>query len=204
MLHASTKSKGVFLCVEGIDGSGKTTHAHRLVEFLSRRGYRAVYTTEPSNGIYGKIIRESVLQGGSRIPPIVEAVLFAVDRVDHVENEVKPLLEAGEVVVCDRYVYSSIAYQGAAGLDTEWIREINRHAIKPQFAVYIDALPETVIRRIRRRRSVMETVDIQRRVRELYLKMVEGKELERVDGGGSITEVSRALESIVLGFLRKR
>lgn len=202
VLQMERKRKGVFLCVEGIDGSGKTTHAHHLVETLTKRGYDAVYTTEPSKGIYGKIIREYVLQGDNRVPPIVEAVLFAADRIDHVENEVKPFLEAGKIVVCDRYVYSSVAYQGATGLDTEWIKEINRHAIKPHFAVYIDAPPEVVIQRIRRRKSVMETLQTQRKVRGLYLKMVEGKELEKVDGDASIIEVSRAVESVVLGFLR--
>jgi dTMP kinase len=198
------RSKGVFLCIEGIDGSGKTTHAHILVKTLARRGYESAYTTEPSRGIYGKVIREHVLQGDHRIAPVVEAVLFAADRLDHVENEVKPLLNAGKVVVCDRYVYSSIAYQGAAGLSTDWIRNINRHAVTPDLAVYIDARPETVIRRIRRSKSVMETLQTQRKVREFYLQMVGSKELEKVDGDPPVKEVSRAIEDIVAEFLRHR
>jgi dTMP kinase len=202
-MYMKGERKGVFVCIEGIDGSGKTTHAHILVNALTRRGYKAVYTTEPSRGVYGKTIRKHVLQGDSRLAPIVEAVLFAADRLDHVENEVKPLLEAGKMVVCDRYVYSSIAYQGAAGLSTEWIRDINRHAVKPDFAVYIDAHPETVIKRIRRRKSVMETLQTQRNVRELYLEMVRKRELERVDGDQPIKEVSRAIEDIVVEFLNR-
>jgi len=193
--------RGVFLCVEGIDGSGKTTQTRLLVEALIRRGHSAVYSTEPSKGVYGKIIREHILQGNDRVPVVVEAALFAADRVDHLENEVKPLLEAGRIVVCDRYVYSSIAYQGAADLDIEWIREINRSAIRPHLALYIDVSPEVVIHRIKRRKSVMETLQTQKRVRELYLRMVEDKQLMKIAGDASLEKVAKTVEDVVLEFL---
>jgi dTMP kinase len=196
------RPSGVFICIEGIDGSGKTTQAHRLVETLSRLGHNAVYTTEPSKGVYGEIVRKSILHGDNRVPPIVEATLFAVDRIDHVEKEIKPLLESGKIVVCDRYIYSSIAYQGAAGLDVEWIREINRHAVKPHLAVYIDATPEVVIQRIRRRKSVMETLQTQRKVRGFYLKMAEQEHLIKIAGDAKIEEVAKAIEDVVLEFLK--
>ncbi|MDH5448037.1 MAG: dTMP kinase [Candidatus Bathyarchaeota archaeon] len=198
-----TKHHSVFICIEGIDGSGKTTQAHRLVKTLTKKGYDAVYTTEPSKGTYGKIIRKHILQGNNRVPTVVEAVLFAADRVDHVENEVKPLLKAGKTVVCDRYVYSSIAYQGAVNLNQEWIRELNKHAVKPDLAVYIDVLPKIVINRIKRRKSVMETLQTQENVRKLYLKLVEEKQLVMVDGNVSIKEVAEAIENMVLKFLEK-
>ncbi len=105
----SVTRKGIFICVEGIDGSGKTTQAHKLVEVLKKVGFEAVYTTEPSSGMYGTLLRNHILEGTRRAPVVVEAVLFAVDRVDHVASEVKPLLRKGKVVVSDRYVYSSIA-----------------------------------------------------------------------------------------------
>lgn len=198
------KRRGVFLCVEGIDGSGKTTQTRLLVEALIRRGHNAVYTTEPSKGAYGKIIREHILRGNNRVPVVVEAALFAADRVDHLENEVKPLLKAGRIVVCDRYVYSSVAYQGAADLDVEWIREINKNAIKPHLALYIDVSPEVVIHRIKRRKSVMETLQTQKRVRELYLKMVEEKQLMKIAGDASVEEVGKTVEDAVLEFLENR
>lgn len=198
-----TKSRGAFICVEGIDGSGKTTQTRRLVENLKKRGYDAVYTTEPSKGTFGKIIRKHILQGNRRVPAVVEAVLFAVDRVDHVENEVKPLLNAGKIVVCDRYVYSSMAYQGASGLSLEWIREINKCAIKPHLAIYIDVPPEVVINRIKRRKSVMETLQNQEKVRNVYLKLVEEKQLVMVDGNVSMEEVAKTIENVVLKFLEK-
>ncbi len=202
MTRTRKRQRGIFVCIEGIDGSGKTTQAHRLVETLTRLAHNAVYTTEPSKGVYGEIIRKHILHGDTRVPPIAEATLFAVDRIDHVEKEIVPLLESGKIVVCDRYIYSSIAYQGAAGLDVDWIKEINRHAIKPHLAVYIDATPETVVQRIRRRRSVMETLQTQRDVREFYLRMAEKEQLIKIAGDASIEKVARTIEDVVLEFLR--
>jgi dTMP kinase len=164
-------------------------------------GYDAVYTTEPSRGIYGRIIRKHILQGDSRVPTVVEAVLFAADRIDHVRSEIEPLLNKGKIVVCDRYVYSSIAYQGAADLDTQWIKEINCNAIDPDFVVYIDVPPGVVTSRIQRRRSVMETRQTQEKVRSLYLKLVEEEQLAMVYGNASIKEVAQAILNMVLKFL---
>jgi len=202
MTVTKKRQSGIFVCIEGIDGSGKTTQAHRLVETLTRLGHNAVYTTEPSKGVYGEIIRKNILHGDNRVPPIVEATLFAVDRVDHVEKEIVPLLESGKIVVCDRYIYSSIAYQGAAGLDADWIKEINRHAVKPHLAVYIDATPEVVIQRIRRRKSVMETLQTQREVREFYLRMAEKEQLIKIAGDAAIEKVAKTIEDVVLEFLK--
>jgi len=154
--------KGVFICIEGLDASGKTTQARLLVEELNRRGFEAVYTTEPSRGEIGRFIRKRVLQREGRVPSVIEALLFAVDRIDHVEREIKPALKGGKIVVSDRYLYSSLAYQGAAGLDLNWIREINQLALTPDLAIYIDVPPETVFERIRRKRTVMEEMQTQK------------------------------------------
>jgi len=199
---AESKRRGVFICLEGIDGSGKTTQAHRLVKTLTRMGYDAVYTTEPSAGIYGRIIRKHILHGDKRVPAVVEAVLFAVDRIDHVQSEIQPLLDRGKIVVSDRYVYSSIAYQGAAHLDIQWIKAINSNAIIPDFVVYIDVSPEAVTSRIQRRKSVMETLQTQNRVRKLYLKLVEKEQLAMVYGSASMNEVAQAILNMVLKFLK--
>ncbi len=195
---------GVFICVEGIDGSGKTTQAHRLVKTLRAMDYDAVYTTEPSKGIYGRVIRQHLLQGNDRVPTLVEAVLFAVDRVDHLQEEVTPLLEAGKIVICDRYLHSSIAYQGAANLDIVWIEKINKYAIKPDLAIYIDVSPEVVFTRIKRRKSVMESLQTQKNVREIYLKMAKEKKLSMVNGDLPRREVAKTIESLVLKLLKKR
>ena len=136
------KRPGAFICIEGLDASGKTTHARRLVQSLGERGLDAVYTTEPSTGEIGEFVRRRILQRRRRVPSVVEALLFAVDRVVHVEKKIEPALREGRIVVSDRYVYSSLAYQGAAGLDMKWIEEINRFALLPDLAIYIDVPPE--------------------------------------------------------------
>jgi len=196
------KRKGVFICIEGLDASGKTTHAHRLVRNLRSKDFDAVYTTEPSLGEIGKFIRTYVLQRKRRVPSVVEALLFAVDRVDHVEKEIKPALEEGKIVISDRYLYSSLAYQGAAGLDLKWIEEINRLALPPDLAIYIDVPPEVVVKRIRRKKTVMERLETQRRVQEVYMKFVENGKLIPVDGNRRKDEVAKDILAVVLGFLK--
>jgi len=196
------RKKGAFICIEGLDASGKTTQARRLVRELRRRGFKAVYTTEPSPGEIGKFIRTYILQRKRRVPIAVEALLFAVDRVDHLEHRVKPALQEGKIVVSDRYVYSSLAYQGAAGLDLNWIEEINRSVVTPDLAIYIDVPPEMVVKRIKRKRSVMERLEVQRKVREVYVKFVEDGRLIRVDGNRPKDEVLRDILAIVLDFMK--
>jgi len=196
------KESGVFICIEGLDASGKTTHARRLVRDLQKRGFEAICTTEPSVGEIGKFIRKYILQRRKRVPSVVEALLFAVDRVDHVEKEIKPALQEGKIVVSDRYVYSSLAYQGAAGLDIKWIKGINKLALPPDLAIYIDVPAEVVVRRLRRRRSVMERLKIQRKVREVYMRLVKNGRLIPVDGNRPRDEVSKDVLTIVLDFLK--
>lgn len=195
------KKKGTFICIEGLDGSGKTTHAHLLVQNLQNKGFDAIYTTEPSRGEYGQFIRASVLQGEKRVPRVVEALLFAIDRVEHVEKDVKPALEKGKIVVSDRCVYSSLAYQGAAGLDLEWIEEINRFALPPDLALYIDVPPEVVVKRIRRKKSVMEKLKTQRKVKKVYMKFVEDGKLIPINGDRKKGEVEKDILSLILDFL---
>ena len=190
--------EALFVCIEGLDKSGKTSQSILLVNSLSRRGFDAVYTTEPSRGEIGKFIRRYVLSRKERVPAVVEALLFAADRVDHVETQIKPMLEEGKVIVSDRYVYSSLAYQGAAGLDIEWIKEINRSALKPDLAIYLDVPVEVVSRRSARRRSVMELPHIQKGVQEVYLRFAREGELVPIDGRRPIEEVSRDIEALVL------
>ncbi|MCK4933316.1 dTMP kinase [Candidatus Bathyarchaeota archaeon] len=197
----SVTRKGIFICVEGIDGSGKTTQAHKLVEVLKKVGFGAVYTTEPSSGMYGMLLRNHILEGTRRAPVVVEAVLFAVDRVDHVASEVKPLLRKGKVVVSDRYVYSSIAYQGTSGLPTKWLKEINKQIVKPDLSFFIDVPPEIVMERINRQKSVMETLQTQKEVRKAYLRLVEEEGLLVIDGSGSKKEVAERIQKVVLKFL---
>ncbi|HDM89085.1 MAG TPA: dTMP kinase [Candidatus Bathyarchaeota archaeon] len=189
--------RGIFICIEGLDKCGKTTHSTLLVESLRKGGYDAVYTSEPSNGEIGRFIREYVLNRKRRIYAAVEALLFAADRAEHTETFIKPNLERGRIVVSDRYVFSSLAYQGAAGMDLDWIREINRASIDPDLAIYIDVPIDVIMRRFRGRRSVMERREIQEKVRRIYMHLVRRGELVMVNGNRPIVETAREIRRIV-------
>lgn len=194
--------QGLFVCIEGLDGCGKTTQARLLVRRL-KRIHDAVYTAEPSRGEIGRFIKKYCLHTEKRGFVVVEALLFAADRFEHLRNEVLPALDKGRIVVSDRYLYSSLAYQGATGLDLKWIAEINEHAITPDLALFIDVDPQTVIRRLKRKKSVMENLETQLRVREIYLEFVEKGVLTRIDGNKSRSEVTEDIASAVSDCLKK-
>lgn len=194
------QKRGAFIVIEGLDGSGKTTQAKLLVERL-QKSHNAVYTTEPSCGKIGSFIRNRCLYEEKRLDSAVEALLFAADRVEHVQNEVVPALNEGKLVVSDRYLYSSLAYQGSAGVNTDWISAINKLALKPDLAVFIDVAPEMVLQRLNRKKSVMETLETQKKVRKIYLKFVANGPLVRIDGDMPVADLSEALHARVLRFL---
>ena len=194
--------KGIFIVIEGLDGSGKTTQARVLAKKLSQ-DHQVLLTAEPSKGKIGTFIRESCLYENHRLPTEAEALLFAADRIEHMQNELKTALKEGKLVICDRYTYSSLAYQGRAGLSLDWIKTINSRALQPDFSIFIDCPPERVIERLKRKKSVMETLQTQQKVRQVYLKYVEKGELIRLDGDRSKEEVAEELYSMVLGLLKK-
>jgi dTMP kinase len=158
-------------------------------------------TAEPSHGKIGRYIRESCLYENQRLPTEAEALIFAADRIEHMYSEVKPALEAGKLVICDRYIYSSLAYQGNSGLSLEWIKTINARALQPDICIFIDVPPEKVIERLKRKKSVMETLETQQKVREVYLKYVEKAELVRVDGDKDKEQVAKELFKTVSGLI---
>jgi dTMP kinase len=192
--------KGSFICIEGLDGCGKTTQAKLLAKKL-RKSHNAVYTAEPSRGKIGAFIRKRCLYNEKRGSTVVEALLFAADRVEHVENEVLPALREGRLVISDRYVYSSLAYQGAAGLSLDWIEKVNAHTLKPDLAVFLDVDLKTVMNRLKSRKSVMENMETLQKVRDVYLKFVAKGDLVRIDGNRGKAEVAEALSALVLNFL---
>jgi dTMP kinase len=192
--------RGVFICIEGLDGCGKTTQAKLLANKLAK-SHNALYTAEPSRGQIGAFIRKCCLYGEERLSTVVEALLFAADRIEHIENEVLPALNEGRVVISDRYVFSSLAYQGAAGLNVEWIEKINERALKPDLAVFIDVNPGVVMQRLKPKKSVMETLETQQKVRKIYLQFVEEGRLTVINGNKSKNEVARELYEVANNFL---
>lgn len=194
--------RGFFVCIEGLDGCGKTTQAKLLVDRL-KENYDAVYTAEPSQGRIGEFVKEYCLHAKDRCSSVIEALLFAADRVEHVQTEIIPALNQGKLVISDRYVYSSLAYQGAAGLNLEWIAKTNEFAMKPDLAVLVDVAPEIAMQRLKPNRSVMENLETLRKVREVYLKSAERGELVRIDGHASKRKVAEDILTAVLSFLEK-
>ena len=190
------KNKGAFICIEGLDGSGKTTQAKLLVQRLNQK-YDAMYTSEPSNGLIGSFIRKKYLYSKHRLSPYIEALLFAADRIEHVANEILPALKIGKIVVCDRYIYSSLAYQGAGGVDLEWIQNINKSVLYPDLAVFLDVDPVKVLCRLNSERSLMENLETQKRVRDIYLEFVKTEKLFLLNGDDSKNIVAKDLFSIV-------
>jgi dTMP kinase len=138
------------IVLEGLDGAGTTTQARRLIQHLSGRGVPAHLTREPSDGPIGRLIRE-MLTGNHAIPgqPIGQStfgLLFAADRLDHMQREVEPQLAAGVTVISDRWYHSSLAYQGT-GADRDWITTINARARRPDLTIFLQVSPDVAAQR---------------------------------------------------------
>ncbi len=144
------RRKGILIAFEGIDGAGKTTQARALVSTLEAEGHRAVYTKEPTHGVWGEAIRRSSVAG--RMPVEQELHAFMEDRKEHVRDVIKPALERGDAVVVDRYFVSSAAYQGARGIDPEKILRENEGFAPIPDVVFLLVVPaETGMERVQRR-----------------------------------------------------
>lgn len=196
------KARGFLIAVEGIDGAGKTTQAKRLVRWLRENGFEARYTREPTGGAVGRILK--AMAHARSVNPYLEALLFAADRLQHLERTIEPLLSRGYVVVSDRYLHSSLAYQSATTGEPEWVRRINEFARKPDLALLLDVEPEAGLRRLRRRRSRFENPELLSRIRENYLDMARRGELAVVDAGRGVGEVFEDVKRVVARFLWER
>ncbi len=203
--HGSTMSsheptsQGRFIVLEGIDGAGTTTQTERLVARLRERSLRAVATREPTTGPIGTLIRQ-VLTGrvvvaddrGPRAPDwTTMALLFAADRMDHLDAEILPALREGGVVVSDRFDHSSVAYQSASAQDSTavaWIQQLNARARRPDLTVVLDVSHAVAAdRRARRggRAELYEQSAFQRRLAEFYGALEQhfaGERIVHVDG----------------------
>jgi dTMP kinase len=141
-----------FIVLEGIDGSGTTSQVSALAQALRARGHRVVETREPSDGPVGRLLRERLDVRQEALAPEVLALLFAADRLDHVQREVEPALAAGAVVLSDRYILSSWAYQGLS-CDPTWLRALNARAPWPDSTLLLRVPAEVALERVRARRA---------------------------------------------------
>jgi dTMP kinase len=181
-------SKGYFITLEGIDGSGKSTQAHLLVEYLKSLNYPVILTREPGGTPLAEEIRRVILTP-SREPlePLAEILLYAASRAQHVGQLIKPALDAGKIVISERFIDSSLAYQGyALGWNLKLIEEINKIAaneLQPDLTVLLDVNTERSLNRVSNRSDANKTkVDriesrgfsFQEKVRQGYLELAKG------------------------------
>jgi len=192
---------GLLIALEGIDGAGKTTIAKMIVERLDRRGIEARYTMEPTRSLFGRILRDMALESG--VDPRLEALLFAADRIHHLEKVVKPLLARGVIVVSDRYLHSSLAYQSVTTGDSRWVEELNKFARKPDLGIYLDVRPSEGLKRLKRRKTRFEDESFLEKVRRRYLEYVRLGELVRVDAERPLNDVFSEVAMIVEKTLRR-
>jgi len=177
-------NKGVLVAIEGIDGAGKTTQARRITERMRSDGFDVVLTKEPTDGQWGTKIRLSAYSG--RHDPWEELVLFMNDREEHVAQVIGPSLEAGKVVVVDRYYYSSVAYQGARGLPPDDILEQNEQiAPRPDLVALLNVAPTVGVSRVCKRDgqgNFFEREDYLGEVAQLFRTYCTGNHVLRIDG----------------------
>ena len=205
-------NRGLFIVFEGIDGSGKTTQVKMLSEWLEAMGRKTYITAEPTPFPTGKALREA-LGGKVKKTECEMAVMFVQDRIAHnitAEVGIEALLDAGVDVICDRYYYSSLAYQGQA-TDYQWVKTMNidcPEIRRPDVCVYIDLLPEQSLERISRGREsveIYENAETLTRVRNQFLAVI--KDLEATDniyvvnGYRTPDEVSADICAIVKGMI---
>lgn len=202
-MTASRRSRrGALIAVEGIDGMGKSTQVERLAERLHAQGWPAVPTREPTQGPWGSRIRALAQAGRRDVSPEDELDWFLRDRMEHVESVIRPALRAGRIVVTDRYYFSTIAYQGALGIDPQRIREMNEALFpRPDLVILLRGDPRLGLARIARDReggtdAVFEQVRYLDRVAELFAGLRDPA-IRVVDARGTPDEVAGRIWAVV-------
>ena len=187
------------IVLEGIDGAGTTTQARLLARRIREAGRPVWLTSEPTDGPVGQLLR-SVLAGSTSVSPVTAAYLFAADRAEHVmgDDGIVSHHDAGQIVVCDRYVYSSYAYQ-SVDVSEELVLALNSAFPLPGLFVFVDLPVNVTARRLERRhaREIYETREFQESVRNNYLRIVEvasqATSVTVVDGNESPDQISEKI-----------
>ena len=204
------KERGRFIVFEGIDGAGKTTQINLLAKYLSEQG-RAVYcTAEPTETVSGGLLRDA-LSGVSRRTVCEMAAMFVFDRINHNVNPVngiQKMLADGFDVICDRYYYSSLAYQGS-GTDPEWVSNMNLNCpeiMRPDVCIFLDLTPEQSMARINRGRATQEIYENEEKLTQVrnqfyrvFEQLRERDNIQIVDAYRSVEEIHQDIVALVKG-----
>ena len=199
--------KGKFITVEGPEGAGKTTIIDMLASNLVKEGYQVLQTREPGGIEIAEQIRSVILdKNNTKMDPRTEALLYAAARRQHLAEKVKPAMDKGFIILCDRFIDSSLAYQGyARGLGIDEVYSINSFAIEgmmPELTLYFDIEPEDGLDRINQHkgrevnRLDLEKLDFHHKVREGYLKLMElyPERITKIDASRPVEEVYQQAE----------
>ena len=202
----------MFITIEGPEGSGKTTVAKRVVEALENEGYKVMYTREPGGVGIAEKIRDIILDvNNTNLDPRSEALLYAASRMQHLSERVLPALKDGKVVICDRFLDSSLAYQGyARGIGFDDVLRANSFALDylPGLTIFIDVTPDVALKRLSGRdktdRLDLEKNDFHQRVYEGYHAVMNmyPERVVRVDGNQCLEDVVKDCINVVLNYLK--
>ena len=203
------------IVLEGLDGAGTTTQGKRLTHHLREQGWRVHLTREPSDGPIGRLIRE-LLTGqhaiaDQQIRQSTFGLLFAADRLDHLQREVEPQLAAGATVISDRWYHSSLAYQGT-GADRDWIAALNGRARRPDLTIFLQVRPEVAAQRrvaAGRVQELFEDLRMQQDVEAGYRATIEelraqGERIEIIDGELPMDAVFQEVLRLVVSAAEER
>lgn len=206
--------KGLFIVMEGPDGSGKTTQINLLKEYLEEAGYECLITREPGGTVIGEEVRQLILNPEHKeMSPVTEMLLYAASRAQLVHEVIGPALEEGKIVISDRFVDSSIVYQGIArklGIST--VSAVNAPGIgiyRPDGIFFIDLSEEEGLRRKKEQKNLdrmeQEGIDFHHMVSEGYRKVLSGRtEVMKIDGGRSIDTIQKKIRNHVDELLKKK
>lgn len=192
-----------FVVLEGIDGSGTTSQAAALTTWLEGRGHAVLRTREPTSRAIGGLIRARLAADAAPLDPHALALLFAADRMDHVSAEIEPALRSGHIVLSDRYLLSSLAYQSLSA-SLSWVISINAQAPRPDLNLLIDVPVEIAVARVARRlegeqgatKEIFDVPETQRRLADAYRRLARRADVgpvRIVDGNAPVDAVTRSL-----------
>jgi len=206
----------MFITLEGPDGSGKTTVSKAIVEKLEQEGYPVLYSREPGGSKIAEEIREVILNPENTLMDVrTEALLYAASRRQHLQEKVLPALKEGKIVICDRFVDSSLAYQGyARGIGIDEVYQINLFAIEdhlPDMTIYLDISAEEGLRRIHQGREYLDRLDqegiaFHHAVHEGYEKVLERfkERMQVIDASQQVEEVIKETYQKIKEFIDGR
>ena len=204
--------KGLFISLEGIEGTGKTTQASLVNEFLHQQGYDSIITEEPGGTFIGSRIRDILLSvQHTEMDPVTELLLYFADRAQHIRELIQPALEARKIVITDRFTDSTLAYQGyGRGIDIDFIIEIDRistSCMRPDITLLLDLDAEEGLRRNKRinkeDRLELEDVAFHKKVRAGYLELAtrEPDRIKLIEATEDIGNIQRKIQKIITDLL---